>query len=119
MLVTEQIHFGSTPQHRVVLQGKVGAPHGNFGAGVRVVKALVYNDGDVDVVIDFDGSPVDAGYGLAWTTRATITVPARSKDVLEGAIRGTEEHWRFAVQSSGGTGEGRIEVFDASDNYKR
>lgn len=119
MLVTEQVHFGSTPQHKVVLDGKVGAPHGNFGAGVRVFKALVYNESDVAVTVTLDGSAVDFGYGLDWTTRATVTVPARSKDVLEGAIRGTEEHWRLAVQSSAGDGEGRIEIFDESDNFKR
>jgi len=119
MLVTEQVHFGSTTQHKVVLQGKAGATHGNFGASVRVFKALVYNDGDQDVTVTLDGSAVDSGYGLDWTTRATVTVLARGKAVLEGAIRGTEEHWRLAVLSAGGDSEGRIEIFDESDNFNR
>jgi len=119
MLTTEQVHFGSTPQHKVVLSGKVGAPHGNFGVGVRVFKSLAYNDGDVPVVITVDGSAVDAGYGLAWTTRGTVTIPAKSHAVLQAAIRGTEEHWRIAVLSSTGDSEGRIEIFDQSSNFIR
>lgn len=119
MLTTEQIAFGSTPQHKVVLQRRQDASHGNFGAGDRVFKAMIYNTGDEDVVVTLDGSPVDAGYGFAWTTRATVTVLARGKDVLEGAIRGTEDHYRLAVQSAGGDSEGRIEIFDLSDKYMR
>lgn len=119
MLVTEQIHFGSTPQHKVVASGKAGAPHGNFGAGVRVFKGYVYNDSDVDITVTLDGSAVDSGYGLDWTNRASVTVPARGNGLLTGAIRGTEEHWRIAVQSAAGEGEGRIEMFDKSSNFVR
>lgn len=118
-MISEQIHFGSTPQHKVVLQRQVGAPHGNFGAGVRQFRMFIYNDSDVDITVTLDGSEVDSGYGLDWTNRASVTVGKRSKDILEGAVRGKEEHWRIAVQSSAGDGEGRIEIIDASDNYKR
>lgn len=119
MLTSEQIGFGSTPQHKEVLKRKASASHGNFGAGDRTFKALIYNEGDEDVTVTLDGSAVDSGYGLDWTTRATVTVPARSKDVLEGAIRGTEDWYRLAVQSPSGDSKGRIEIFDLSDKYKR
>ena len=78
MLTAEQIAFGSTPRHKVVLQRTQSASHGNFGAGDRTFKALIYNTGDFDVVVTLDGSPVDAGYGLDWTTRATVTVQSSS-----------------------------------------
>lgn len=119
MLLTENYYFGATPLLRAFADGRVGAPHGNFGAGVRVFRGLIYNEGDADVVVTLDGSPVDSGYGLNWTSRVTVTVPARSKKVIEGAIRGNEEHWRLTSKTSSGVSEGRVELFDVSDNLKR
>lgn len=119
MLLTESVYFGATTQHKVVLSGRVSAPSGNYGTGVRVFKAFVNNDGDNDVTVTLDGSSADAGYGLDWTNRASVTVKAKGNAILSGAIRGTEEHWRLAVKTASGTSEGRIEIFDQSDNLKR
>lgn len=119
MLVTEQFAFAASPTHKVIASGLVNAQHGNFGTGDRVFKALVYNEGDNDCTITLDGASIDAGYAQNYTTHASQLVKARSKAILTGAVRGSEIAWRLAVITAGGNTNGRVELFDKSDNFKR
>lgn len=119
MLVSRSIYFGSSPAHRVIHQGKVSAPDGNYGTGTRVFKSFIYNDGTKDIVVTLDGAVADLGYGVDWTNRASVTVKAGGNATLAGCIRGTEEHFRLAVQSADGETSGRIEIFDESNNFLR
>lgn len=119
MLITRSVHFGATTTHKVILEGKVSAPHGNYGVGERVFKMFIYNDGTADITVTLDGAEADAGYGLDYTTRGSVTVKAKSNAPLSAAIRGQEEHYRIGVVAASGEGDGRIEIYDQSNQFVR
>ena len=119
MLLTDSIPFGFSTVAKTLLSGITEGPHGNLGTGERVFKGHITNEGAVDVTVVLEGSPDDAGYGLVWTTRATVTVKAGATGILSGAIRGTETNWRVSASSASSNGNARLEIFDKSDNLRR
>lgn len=97
--------------------GPAGLNPYDVGIGGKVQKAVVYNDGDNDVVVTFDCSPV--GTANSWTSRTTVTCKARGQVIMNSTARGADKYTRYTVTSANGPTNGQIEVYDESSMFVR
>mgnify|MGYP001311870675 CR=1 FL=1 len=114
-LLTRTVPFFASVKGEVAHQVDLGVNYEKIGAESRVIKALAYNEGDVQVTLILQGS----ANGTSWSNISTAVVPAKGKAILSGAITPSYKWMRIYCSTSSGDSLGRIEIFDESDAFKR